>query len=262
MARRFLVTVVLLVCAGMVRAQAEQCSTNVNPCEAYAEAEAVFVAKVTRVVQPPLQIWQRDNDYDQVAYVTVEKMFKGVPRKTMVLHQLGRKIAPKFISGTSYVFYANLDPVTKKWEVRRCGRTRMSKYANDDLRYFEGLPARLKQTRIAGEVTRYDTHEEEPQGRTERLAGIRIHIKGEGKEYEVVTDDRGVYELTGVPAGKYVVQPVIPAGLTLMFVMPDGPFDRTKAKSLNIELKERGCASLNIILTSAPPSKQTIGDYD
>jgi hypothetical protein len=260
--RRVLITVVLLVCAGVVRAQGEQCLTNVNPCEAYAEADAVFIAKVTRVVQPSLQIWQRDKDYDQVAYVTVEKMFKGVPRKTMVLHQLGRKIAPKFLSGTSYVFYANLDPVTKKWEVRRCGRTRMSKYANDDLRYFEGLPATLNQTRIAGEVTRYETDEDNPQGRTERLPGIRIHIKGEGKEYEVVTDARGVYELTGVPAGKYVIEPDLPAGLTLMLVIRYGPFDRTKVKSLNIELKERGCSGLDIILTSGPPSKQTIGEHE
>ena len=260
MMRRVSLTIVLfVVCAGAARAQTD-CLKNVTPCEAYAAAEAVFIAKVTRAVQPPLQIWQRDKDYDQVAYVTVEKTFKGPSRKTMVLHQLGRKVAPKFILGSSYLFYANLDPVTKKWEAKRCGRTRMSKYADDDVRYLEGLPALLNQTRIAGEVTRYDTSEEEPAGRTERLAGIRIHIKGEGKEYEVVTDARGVYELTGVPAGKYVVRPDLPAGLTLMFVMHYGLLDRAKLKSLEIELKERDCSGVDIVLTSGPASKQIIGN--
>ena len=259
MRRASLTVVLMLLCVTGVQAQVE-CLKGVTPCEAYAEAEAVFVAKVTRVVQSPLQIWQRDKDYDQVAYVTVEKTFKGAPRKTMVLHQLGRKVAPKFISGSSYLFFANVDPVTKKWEVRRCGRTRMSKYANDDLRYLEGLPAALNQTRIAGEVTRFDADEEEPQGRTERLAGVRIHIKGEGKEYEVVTDARGVYELTGVPPGKYVIQPDLPAGLTLMLVMHYGPLDRAKVKSLDIVLKERGCSGVDLILTSGPASKQIIGN--
>lgn len=261
--RRVLPIVVFLaVCAAGVRAQGGTCSNNPTPCEAYAAADAVFVAKVARVVQPPLQIWQRDKDYDQVAYVAIEKTFKGVARKAMVLHQLGRKVAPKFIAGSSYVFYANLDPATKKWEVRSCGRTRMARYATDDLSYFDGLPEALNKTRIAGEVTRFYSEEEEPTGRTERLAGVRIHIKGEGKEYEVVTDAQGVYELTGVSAGKYIIEPDIPAGLTLMLVMHYGPLDLSRIKTLDVQLKERGCTGIGIILTSGPPTQRKTGLQD
>lgn len=258
--RRVLLTVVLLLaCGGAARAQVRECLYNASPCEAYANADAVVLAQVTRVVQPPLQIWQRDNDYDQVTYLKVEKVFKGGERKTMVLHQLGRRNAPKFIFGQSYLFYANLDRATKKWEVQRCGRTRMIKYVSDDLSYMNGLPAALNKTRIAGEVTGYYTDEEEPQGRTERLAGVRLHIKGGGKEFEVVTDARGVYEVIDVPPGKYVLEPDLPAGMELMLVMHYGFLDFSKVRSLSVEVKEHGCSGVGIILTPTPRAKSTIG---
>jgi hypothetical protein len=137
----------------------------------------------------------------------------------------------------------------------------MSRYANDDLRYFEGLPQTLNKTRIAGEVTRHDKDEDNPQGQHMRLAGVKIHIKGEGKDYEAVTDANGVYEFIDVPPGKYTIEPEIPAGLTLLLVIHYGLFDPAQLKSLKVELKEHGCTGADIILTSGPPTKQTLGNF-
>lgn len=243
-------TFLLVLSATPGLAQASDCDFNGPPCEYYANADAIFIAKVTQISPETIAIWQRDKDYDQTAHVLIEKTYKGAKRNRLVLHQLGRKLAPKFILGQRYLFYANFDRRTKTWEVRRCGRTRMVRYAQDDLYYLDGLPASLNKTRIAGEVTRYETDEENPQGTAQRLSGVRIRIKGEGKEYEVVTDEHGIYELKDVPAGKYEIKPDMPAGLVLMLVMHYGPFDRSKAQSLNIELKEGGCSGASFILTS------------
>jgi hypothetical protein len=198
-------------------------------------------------------MWQRDKDYDQIANVVVEKTYKGIARNRIVLHQLGRKNAPKFILGSRYLFYANFDRATKQWEVRRCGRTLMAQYAQDDLHYLNGLPASAKKTRIAGEVIRYENDEENPQGTSKRLAGVRIKITGAGTEYEVVTDANGMYAIYGAAAGSYVIEPAIPSGLVLMVVMHYGPFDRSQLRSLKIELKEGACSGATILLT--PPRK-------
>jgi hypothetical protein len=260
MKRVFITVAVLIVCAAAAQAQGMDCLYNSSPCEAYATADAVFIGKVTRVVQPPLKIWQREKDYDQIAYLEVQRMFKGAARKTIVLHQLGRNNAPKLLSDKSYLIYAMFDRHTKKWEVRRCGRTRMSPYANDDLLYLESLPSALNKTRIAGEVTLYSSTEEE-MNKIERLANVRMHIKGEGKEYEVVTNARGVYEVSDVPPGKYVIEPDLPAGLEVMGVMHYGLLDYAKIKSLSFEVPARGCSGADIILKPRAPAKSTIGVY-
>jgi hypothetical protein len=263
MMKTIVATVFLLfIAASSCLAQPIECNDNPTPCEAYANADAVFIAKVTRIRPEMIQIWQRDKDYDQIANLVVEKIYKGIKQNRLVLHQLGRKNAPKFILGSTYLFYANFDRATKKWEVLFCGRTRMAKYATDDVHYLGGLSASVKKTRIAGEVTRYDTDEENPQGITQRLRGIRIKIIGAGKEYEVTTDADGFYELYGAPAGKYVLRPVIPNGLVLMAVLRYGPLDLSHIRSFTIELKESACSGANIVLTTDRTiPKPRIGDH-
>ena len=229
------------------RAQPMECNYGMTPCEAYPQADAIFTGTVIRITPETVSIWQRDGDYDQIATVVVEKVYKGTARKRIVLHQLGRKNSPKLISNNRYVFYANLDQQTKKWEVRRCGRTIMARYAQDDLRYLERPRENANQSRIAGEVVRYQPDEDTP-AKTERLAGLKIRIIGEEKQYELVTGEDGIFELYGAPPGKYVIDPDIPSSLMLMGVIHNGAFDRSKLKSLSIELKERECSGVMILL--------------
>lgn len=259
---RILATVsLLLLWSSSGLGQITECNNGTTPCEAYARADAVFIAKVTRISPETIQIWQRDKDYDQTATLVTEKTFKGIKRNRYVLSQLGRKNAPKFILNSRYLFYANFDRVRKQWEVTECGRTMMAQYAHDDLAYLNGLPEPLNKTRIAGTVTRYDRDDENPQGQTQRLAGVRLKIRGAKTEYEVFTDANGVYQLYGAPAGKYLVEPSIPGGLMLFGVIHYGAFDVAKLRSYKIELSEGACSGIDIILTTDPNSaKPKIGN--
>ena len=241
-------------------AQVDECISSETPCEAVANADAIFIGKVTRIAPETISIWQRDKDYDQTARIEVQKTYKGTIRKSVVLHQLGRKNAPKFVLNSTYLFYANFDRARRQWEVRYCGRTLMAQYAHDDLRYLENLPAVANKTRVAGSLILYENDKENPAGNMRRLQGVAVRLIGEGKRFEAVTDANGLYEFYDVPPGSYVIEPAIPAGMMLMAVFHYGAFDRSKVRVLRIEVKEGKCNGASIVLKPDGTSeKQRIG---
>jgi hypothetical protein len=250
-----IVTVLVLIAT---TGYAFDCVSNPSPCEAYANADAVFIGKVVRIVPESIPgMSTRDDDYDQIAYVVVEETYKGLRRSSILLHQLGRTHAPKFVLGSRYLFYANRDSLGRHWSVRPCGRTRMANYVQDDLRYLRALPSSGKTTRIAGEIVKYEADSENPAGATERMEGITVRVLGLSKAYTTTTDANGVYEILNVPPGKYRIEPTIPAGFRLWAAMHYGRFNLDNIQSLEIDLQPDGCSGLTILLTtSAVPARK------
>lgn len=257
MKKMFLAKLFLFVGFSYAFAQSDVCNSGFAPCGAFANADVVFVGTVTKVIQPPLEIWMRDKDYDQRAFVRIEKLFKGSNRSQIVLSQFGKRIAPKFIGGSSYLFYANYDKKLKIWEVKPCTRTRMTQYANDDLLFLNGLLSAIGKSRVSGEVTKF-TPDPDVVVETKRLANFKIKIIGEGKEYETTTDKNGVYEIYGLPSGKYIIKIDIPADLEFYAVLHSIPNPLSHAKDFEFELKEGGCYSMNIMLKKRE-AKEKIG---
>ncbi len=228
-------------------AQRRACDYGSTICEAYAEAGAIFIGEVSKVVPATTNIWQTEDDYDQTAYVKVRKVFKGAQGSSIVLRQLGRRHTRKFIPGETYLFFADYVPALKLWEVRPCGRTRIAKYAQADLSYLNGRSRYAGRTRLAGEVVRYV--EADAETAAGRLPGVKLKIVGADREYETVTDANGFYEVYDLPPGKYTVRPAVPDGLVFLWALHSGRDPVARAKSLEIELREGDCTDLDIILT-------------
>lgn len=223
------------------------CAYAMSICEAYAAADAVFVGTVTRIVPATFRADQTWADYDQTAYVAVEKVYKGRRRARLVLRQLGRRDAQKFVQNSRYLFYANYDRAAKIWEVRACGSTRMADYAQDDLRFLDALPASAARTRVSGEVMHFVTTEEEQEGG--RLPGVRVRLfGGDGRVYQTTTDAHGVYEFNGLPPGRYLAEVRAPADLVFFAAMHTGRDPLSRARELEFDLAEGGCAGLTILL--------------
>jgi len=82
------------------------CGGYPSPCEAYASADAVFVGTVKKV-KPDNPIKDEDAyEGGQIAYVQVERAFKGAEASQVVLHQTGHNCAPKFKVGERWLLYA------------------------------------------------------------------------------------------------------------------------------------------------------------
>lgn len=257
----FLLLLGALVLCVPAFARAENCETGATPCAAYAEADAVFLGKVTRINPESTTLREAIDGHDQMAYIAVERTYKGSVTKRVTLRQLKGKQAPTFVLRSRYLFYANYDKATRSWWVKPCGRTLMTDYAQDDLRYLDGLPKSAGRTRVAGIFTRYDPDPETgffAESTPERLAGMRLKIIGEGREYEAVTDASGMYEIYDLPPGRYTLHPHIPAGLRFMLAMHYGSLAEAKAKARNLsfELQAGGCSGVSILLTTDAPPKR------
>jgi hypothetical protein len=253
---------VLLLLLIPARAQRLQCARGTTPCEAYANADAVFVGSVTSITPESVSMEQAlSGGYDQTARVAVERVYKGKARQSIILRQLGRRATYKFISGSRYLIYAHYVPRLRIWEVRNCGRTIMAEHAHDDLRYLGGLPSIAGRTRIAGRILRFDSDGRHAENTTiEALSGVRLHIGGAGGEFEALTDAAGLYEVFDAPPGAYYLRLRIPAGLAFYGAIHYGPDPLARAKSLDIELPPRGCSGADILLTPERNLKKDAGD--
>jgi hypothetical protein len=64
-------------------------------------------------------------------------------------------------------------------------------------------------------------------------ANIKIRIIGKNKTYTAITDKNGFYEIYGLPAGEYFIEPEIPKGLRIIDLMLrlSSSYDENRHKS-------------------------------
>ncbi|HEX8772959.1 MAG TPA: carboxypeptidase-like regulatory domain-containing protein [Pyrinomonadaceae bacterium] len=259
MTKRIIAIIVFaLFISGYELALGCSCVETASPCEAYAEASAVFIGSVMRVEPGKALKGEGGEEYEggQIAYVQIEKSFKGIKATEIVLHQPGHNCAPRFKPGQRWLLYAAFHRDSKTWEVYGCGRSTWIESAGDDLLFLQGLPKSATKTRISGELKHYEEDPEKGFTFINNIIGAKVKIIGAEKTYEVYTDKNGVYEIYGLPPGKYTIEPEIPLGLKVGFSTPFGAGDSTEEdgssqdKTPKVGLKAQGCAGSDFILQS------------
>lgn len=143
----------------------------------------------------------------------VERVYKGglKPGDEMVFGQGGGANCVWTFEqddvGDSYLFYLRRFNDSPLWYAGTCGRSRPAEHAHDDLLYLNKLDKVRGRTRISGTVGfGYTTLDHPP------AAGLKLRVVGAVKTYVVKADEHGVFELYDAPAGRYTVEPEVPAG--------------------------------------------------
>jgi hypothetical protein len=114
--------------------------------------------------------------------------------------------------GESYVVYAHRSP-TGQLSTSICSRTRPVANAADDLTYLRSLaairPADL--ARVAGRVQLWEWPRRADR-ELQPMPGITVTATGESRTFSARADNRGEFELTGLPVGEYEVVARAPQG--------------------------------------------------
>jgi len=247
--RLILISVFFLISAPITYACS--CAGYPSICGSYKKADAVFVGLVQRVEdRKSKDASGKEFRAGQIAHIQVEKAFKGMDLPEVVFRTEGSSCDAVYKAGERWLYYAYYDRKTKSWSTAGCDRSTLIENAPDDLLYLQGLPKSGETTRLSGELEHYEEDPEKGFTRVKSIIGAKIKITGGGKTYEVYTDSKGVYEIYGLPPGKYAVEPEIPVGLKIRFPMHHGDLDYSDRNNLKLILHEKTCASASFILSA------------
>lgn len=118
--------------------------------------------------------------------------------------------------GAKFLFYLKpSDKKSKLWYADSCWRseplpghqTNQIMDAADDLLYLDKMNAVHGKTRISGTVISYQWTIADGGADFKAVAGRKVQIVANGKSYETVTNEAGVYEIYDLPVGTYSIRP-------------------------------------------------------
>ncbi|HEY0765354.1 MAG TPA: carboxypeptidase-like regulatory domain-containing protein [Pyrinomonadaceae bacterium] len=118
--------------------------------------------------------------------------------------------------GAEFLFY--LKPGEKRprlWTANECERTkplphyqtRLIEDAADELLYLDKMNEVRGKTRISGTLISYQWTIARGNADFTRVVGRKVQIVGNGKTYEAITNEDGVYEIYDLPVGTYEIRP-------------------------------------------------------
>ena len=222
--------------------EACSCMQPGPPCNAYAQAHAVFSGRVNDIRQRAhtreegYELWQR-----RVFFEVIEG-FRGVEGKTVevLTGQGGGDCGYGFAPWQEYLVYAYKDAMSGRLSTSICSRTRSLGRAGEDLNYlrqrdrpemaagFRLSAMRLKRDRNGD--TSFDGHP----------AGLQVTLEGPSGKRSGATGSEGTLEIWGLVPGEHRVSVAAPAGY-IVSVLPE-----------NVTVPARGCAGVQVMLTPPP----------
>jgi hypothetical protein len=186
----------------------------------------------------------------QSVVIRVDEAFKGVAKgQTVQLDQGANDCAAKFRTGQRAVFYLNTGGIPASWSVPACIQLGSAEPGGDDLLFLRGLPNSAAGTRLSGEIELYEDGPAEAFHRVAGVPNIKVSIRGPaGRTQDTVTNASGVYEVYGLPPGRYSVGIDVPKGLKTKFPITRGaPVVRGDDEAA-VELAANGGVSVGFVL--------------
>ena len=215
------------------------CMRTPPTCEAYWQAEAVFIGTAKELswieFEEKLEglVLKRKRP---VFSFSVDQAFRGVNgAKVAVMTGIGGDdCGYGFKIGEQYLVYAYRDQQKKEMlSTSVCARTRPVRDADEDLEYIRGLSKASPGGWVFGEVFKSGWTQERPLP----VEDVEVTVEGKGKSVTLTTDSDGKFHASALPEGSYKVRVAPPEGLS----------DRSNESEVNVV--DRGCATVRFWLT-------------
>ncbi len=182
--------------------------------EAYRDYENIAIFKVVDTHRNPEKKKYAWADYVTHVILRVEKVYKGdfkVGETLVSRNSDGEGCVGGYSNvekGKKYIFYMGQKKDFQYAKMSYCSRTASLTRRRADIPFLEKLSQIKGKTRLSGTVSKIvrDVFTNKIADR-KYLADWRIRIKGNGREFEVVTNEKGVFEVYGLPVWKYEIMP-------------------------------------------------------
>jgi len=209
------------------------------PCEAYGQAEAIFIGTVKELswIEEEEKIDDLIIKRQRLVFrFSVDQAFRGVngAQVPIITGLGGGDCGYSFKIGEQYLVYASRDYRKKEmFSTSICTRTRPVRNADEDLEYIRGLSKASPGGWVLGEIFKSSRTQERPLP----LEGVKVTVEGQGKSITVATDSDGKFRASSLPEGSYKVRVSPPEGLS----------DRRNESE--VKVIDRGCATVRFWLT-------------
>lgn len=185
------------------------CAGTESVCESFSTADAVFVGKVTAAKEQRKEKNENGKEVlfaSQEIYFQVSESFFGVADNTQVALSEGFTTCDyTFEIGETYLVYAYAYEKTLTSNI--CSRTRRLFAANEDLPALRQLAKEITGTKISGVVGFLGLLTIEPMVNSK----VKLQaLEGKFNAIETLTDAKGEFLFSNIPAGKYKVSPTLP----------------------------------------------------
>ena len=194
-----------LLVAGL-ETRACSCAPVETPCEAYNSASSLFIGLVTSVSVSAHGGYSSGN-YE----INVEEVFVGKLGSTVRVSASSLLCGYEFQRDKHYLIYASGDRKdSETLFVTYCSRTRLLDEADEDLQFLGSRRPGSVGGRIYGTILRLEQIDSSRVGVTKHpVAGTIVRIEGEVSSHDVVTDEKGWYEVVARP-GAYRIEVMLP----------------------------------------------------
>ncbi len=214
------------------------CAGSGPPCQAFWQADAVFVGQVK--AKDLKARFEKGGNGEELRVLgggetrvtfTITEAFRGAPGKEIdIFSNSSSSCGYGFENGGVYIVYASEYPKgSGKLHTNICSRTQKYSESSPDIAYAKSLSRATPGAVIFGAVT-YDGEGGDSDSRVP-LANVRVIVKGKDKQVEATTDDEGRYKTPLLPAGEYTVRAEPPQGMS--------------EQEQKVTVVDRGCAEVS-----------------
>ena len=230
----------LLVLFAFVQIDASACSCNrSSPCQAYANADAVFVGRILRAT---------DKKGERIHQVQIDEHFFGTDNRTVVNISTDQSSSCAFSMGVggTYLIYAYKHEKDGSWGTGMCSRTEVVEIAGEDLDYLRAVKKSKSEGAILqGVIGEFNS---DYNAKPRKPAEVnKVYVESDtGAQFETDVAADGKYEINNLKAGKYTVSLKLPAGLINSEDVDN--YYKEDPEKKKVEISGRGCAVKNFAI--------------
>lgn len=235
-------------------------------CDAYENAEAVIVGKLTEVRSYTNDNVSDDYKIGQLATFSITSTYKGDLKNSVEIWQVGSSCMAEIKDvdvGKTFLLYLHKANDNKRFSIIVCGRSRQLKGGEGDISWLDNLPSSLKRSFLYGSIMEYEYDEDNDPRYKSRIPNAKLELIGNKRSFSSTTNENGYFEFWDLPNETYRFS--VDAGNSFRFensfikgfwdIDPEEEKNFDPLKDQKFEVDGEGCAEVEYDLMKGEKKK-------